>query len=82
MSRRATGCESRLPVEVGCQFFFLGWGPTALFGPFTSVVTCLLAVYPTYYMILKLTLNKGQSGGGFRSAPEVDAQGGGLAGCG
>ena len=47
-----------------------------------SIPSCLLAVYPTYYMILKLTLNKRQSGDGVRSAPEVGGQRGGLAGCG
>ena len=46
------------PVINNLMWLLVGWGPTALFGPFTSVVTCLLAVYPAYYMILKLTLNK------------------------
>ena len=53
------------------MWLLVGWGPTALFGAFlTAMLACSLAVYPAYYMILKRTLNTGQSSCGAAPAPE------------
>ena len=70
------------PVINNLMWLLVGWGPTALFGPFTSIVACLLAVYPAFYMIQKLTLRKERSGGSFRAAAGVDGRGVDLVGCG
>ncbi len=43
------------PVVNNIMWLAIGWGPTALFGAFTAVVACGIAVFPMYYMIRRWT---------------------------
>lgn len=48
-----------VPVVNNLMWLLAGWGPTALLPwPFGAMVACMLAMYPSYYMIRKFTLDK------------------------
>ena len=44
------------PVVNNVMWLAIGWGPTALLGAFNGLFACLLAVYPSLYMVQKWTL--------------------------
>ena len=44
------------PVVNNLMWLAIGWGPTAALGGFSSIVACLLAVYPSLYMVRRWAL--------------------------
>ena len=44
------------PVVNNLMWLAIGWGPTAVLGAFSSIVACLLAVYPSLYMVRRWAL--------------------------